>query len=197
MWLPVDVLSSNINKNIMKGSLPLFLIAVILLGSCSLIKKPVATANEFATYSENLEEARITFPDLEKQLAEEVKEEVKPIGSLAIDEELGLALERLKQTNEAEMYWSGFTVLVFSGVDRDLAFKTRNELFTYFPEFKTDMQYQQPRYLIKVGKFANRIEALSFYHQLRPQFPSARIIQDRFVREGYVVPEVKPIDGNQ
>lgn len=181
----------------MKGPLLLSFIAVILLGSCSLLKKPATTANEFGSYSESLDETRITFPDLEEQLAKDVEEEVKPSGSLAVDEELGIALDRLKQMNEAEMYWSGFTVLVFSGVDRDLAFKTRNELFTYFPEFKTDMQYQQPRYLIKVGKFANRIEALSFYHQLKPQFPSARIIQDRFVREGYVVPEVKPIDGNQ
>jgi hypothetical protein len=167
------------------------------MGSCSLIKKPASTASEFENYQEDLAESRITYPGLDEQLAKAVKEEAKPTASLAVDEELGLALDRLKQTNEAEMYWSGFTVLVFSGVDRDLAFKTRNDLFTYFPDFKTDMQYQQPRYLIKVGRFANRIEALSFYHQLKPQFPSARIIQERFVREGYVLPEVKPIDGNQ
>lgn len=197
MWRQEDALFSNININIMKRSLLLTFLAVFLLGSCSLLKKPVASTNEFDTYQEDLGETIITFPDLETQLAKEEVAETTPTGALAVDQDLEVVLNRLRQNNEAEMFWSGYTVLVFSGVDRDLAFKTRNDLFTFFPSMKTDMQYQQPRYLIKVGKFANRIEALSYYHQLKPQFPAARIIQDRFIREGYVAPEPKPIDGDR
>lgn len=169
---------------------------VILASSCGLIKKTSSPSSEFENYQEDLSESRITFPSLEEQA---VKEESTPKGNemiLPADEDLEIALNKIKEANKAEMYWSGYTVLVYSGVDRDLAFKTRNDLFTYFPDFKTDMQFQQPRYLVKVGKFVNRIEALTYYHQLKEIFPSSRIIQDRFLREGYVIPE--PVtDGQQ
>lgn len=157
------------------------------MSSCGLFKKTSSPSNEYENYQEDLSETRITFPDLEEQVAKEEtapREKIQPA-----DEDLEIALNNLKEANKEEMYWSGYTVLVYSGVDRDLAFKTRNELFTYFPDFKTDMQYQQPRYLVKVGKFVNRIEALTYYHQLKENFPSSRIIQDRFLRDGYVIPE--------
>lgn len=162
---------------------------VFLMNSCALIKKNPTPSSEFESYQEDLSSSRISFPSLEEQVA---KVETAPIGNekvLAADEDLEIALNNIKEANKAEMYWSGYTVLVYSGVDRDLAFKTRNDLFTYFPDFETDMQYQQPRYLVKVGKFVNRIEALTYYHQLKENFPSSRIIQDRFLREGYVIPE--------
>jgi hypothetical protein len=180
----------------MKRSLLILIFPVILMSSCGLIKKTASPSSEFENYQEDLDDSRIVYPDLEEQIA---KEETTPkyegdVGTA--DADLEIALNNLKESNKAEMYWSGYTVLVYSGIDRDLAFKTRNDLFTFFPDFKTDMQYQQPRYLVKVGKFVNRIEALTYYHQLKENFPSSRIIQDRFLRDGYVIPE--PVtDGQQ
>jgi hypothetical protein len=173
----------------MKRSLLVLVFPIILMSSCALIKRSPAPTNAYENYQEDLSSSRITFPDLEEQVAKSEsgpkdKEEVLPA-----DEDLEIALNKLKQANKSEMYWSGYTVLVYSGVDRDLAFRTRNDLFTYFPDFKTDMQYQQPRYLVKVGKFVNRIEALTYYHQLKESYPTSRIIQDRFLRDGYVIPE--------
>lgn len=169
---------------------------VILMSSCSLVKKTSAPTNEFENYQEDLSRSRIIYPDLEEQAAKEDTGPKEGEKVLSADEDLEIALNNLKESNKAEMYWSGYTVLVYSGVDRDLAFRIRNDLFTYFSDFKTDMQYQQPRYLVKVGKFVNRIEALTYYHQLKANFPSSRIIQDRFLREGYINPE--PVtDGQQ
>jgi len=180
----------------MKRSLLILIFPVILMSSCVLIKKTASPSSEFENYQEDLSGSRITFPSLEEQA---IKEEISPKGDEKIasaNEDLEIALNNLKEANKSEMYWSGYTVLVYSGVDREIAFKTRNDLFTYFPDFKTDMQYQQPRYLVKVGKFVNRIEALTYYHKLKENFPSSRIIQDRFLREGYVIPE--PVtDGQQ
>jgi hypothetical protein len=180
----------------MKRSLVILIFPVILMSSCGLLKKTSTATNEYENYQEDLEVSRVIFPELEEQTSK-TESSSQPDGKVAsADADLEIALNNLKESNKLEMYWSGYTVLVYSGVDRDLAFKTRNDLFTYFPDFKTDMQYQQPRYLVKVGKFVNRIEALTYYHQLKENFPSSRIIQDRFLREGYVTPE--PVtDGQQ
>jgi hypothetical protein len=86
---------------------------------------------------------------------------------------------------KTEPYYSGFTVLVYSGVDRNEAFRTKETLSTLFPELNAEIQYQQPRYLIKVGGYGFKIEAQPAYYKLKTQFPAARIIQDRFLRKEY------------
>ncbi len=161
---------------------------MVLMGSCNLIKKTGSDADKFSSYREDLSIARITYPDLAVQAKPEAPK-LEYDGNMSIDDDLSIALRSFVSENKSERYYSGFTVLVYSGVDRDAAFKARNDLYTEFPEIKTDMQYQQPRYLVKVGKFINRIEAQAYYHKLKDSFPMARIIQDRFQREGYVNPE--------
>lgn len=158
-----------------------------LMGSCNLIKKSSSPADAYKGYQEDLSGSRITFET--KSAPNAVVENRLEVGELAIDADLDQALTKFANTNKAERYFSGFTVLVYSGVDRDLAFKTRNELYTNFPDIKSDLQYQQPRYLLKVGKFINRIEAQSYYFKLKDTFPSARIIQDRFQRDENVSPD--------
>lgn len=178
----------------MRNTSSAFVIMLFFLASCAGLKKSSGDVNAYENYQEDLSENLILFPDLADLSLESVAE--TPVGSsLAVDEDLEYSIKKLQEAYSAERYWSGFTVLVFSGVDRDQAFKTRNDLYTYFPEMKSEMQYQQPRYLVKIGKFINRIEAQPYYHQLKEYFPTARIIQDRFQREGYVNPE--PIEDGQ
>ena len=151
------------------------------MSSCNLIKKSSSPADAYKGYQEDLSDSRITF---ETQNAPNAVDE-KNLGSgdLSIDSDLNQLLNNLANSNKMERYYSGFTVLVYSGVDRNTAFKTRNDLYSQFPEIKSDMQYQQPRYLLKVGKFINRIEAQAYYFKLKDSFPLTRIIQDRFQRD--------------
>lgn len=165
-------------------------VLIFVLGSCKVIKKSGNDADKYASYQEDLSQSRISFPALEEQVEKEAPRAVYT-GSLAIDDELDLAMRRFVQKNRSERYYSGYTVLVYSGVDRNAAFKTRNDLYRDFPEVKSEMQYQEPRYLVKVGKYVNRIEAQANYNKLKGSFPMTRIIQDRFVREGYENPNEK------
>lgn len=172
----------------MKRSFLVYPVLLFLLGACAALKKGDTGADAFANYSEDLNKTLIKFPDLAEASQRSDAEEVA-LGQESIDADLAQSLENFIDNNRSERYWNGFTVLVYSGVDRDLAFKTRDKLYTEFEDMKVDMQYQQPRYLVKVGKFINRIEAQAYFHQLIEEFPASRIIQDRFQREGYVTPE--------
>ncbi|WP_158856275.1 hypothetical protein [Lunatibacter salilacus] len=154
-----------------------------ITSSCGFISvsKTGGSAERYSGYTENLEN---TLPPFEAFPASAVsvrsKETVKPV-----DDDLSIAVQRLISKNEEEMYISGFTILVYSGVDREEAFKTRNTLYSEYPDVLTFMQYQQPRYLVKVGRYINRIEALAWYEKINDEFPSARIIQDRFERSRF------------
>lgn len=148
------------------------------------IKRSGHAAQRFDSYSEDLSGSRISFSDIpEPKVSVSASGQARAGAGSAVDKDLEEALAYSAKTKREEPYFSGFTILVYSGVDRDLAFKTRNDLYSSFPDIKADMQYQQPRYLVKVGKYINRIEALHLYEKINQQFPSARIIQDRFQRE--------------
>jgi len=147
---------------------------------------PQAVAVDYSKYQENLNERLPDFPDY-KQALKEVTPSL-PSSSQAVDQVLAQRISKNYEKAKTEPYYSGFTVLVYSGIDRNEAFRTKETLSNLFPELIAEMQYQQPRYLIKVGGYGFKIEAQPAYHQLKTQFPAARIIQDRFLRKEYTPP---------
>src|SRR5690606_33098771 len=176
----------------------LWIIILLVSAGCGIIniKKTGHAANGFDDYKEDLSNSRIVFPEIPEPEAPYVYKESTNTGAgNAVDKDLEEALAHFARTKMEEPFISGFTILVYSGVDRDLAFKTRNDLYSYIPDIKAEMQYQQPRYLVKVGRYINRIEALHLFEKVNKQFPAARIIQDRFQKES-AEPEAEQIQEN-
>jgi hypothetical protein len=162
-------------------------ILILLLGCKSSGPLSSGGAEAYASYSEDLSGSLPEYPDFRKKLEENAQGE--PVTSVqSVDDELDTIQKRLYEKNKSEPYFSGYTVLVYSGIDRNQAFKTRDDLVGYFPEINAEMQYQEPRYLVKVGKYAYKFEAQKNFSQIKNYFPSARIIQDRFQRQEYVAP---------
>jgi hypothetical protein len=153
----------------------------LLLSGCGFItiSKTGGSAERFADYREDLSASRLRFDPLPNPVAS-IERSGTSIAS--IDDDLSVAIQDFIRSNEREHFFNGFTILVYSGVDREQAFKTRNKLYSDYPGITTFMQYQEPRYLVKVGRYINRIEALGWYEKINDAFPSARIVQDRFER---------------
>lgn len=163
----------------MKNILSIVFMALLTF-SCAVVKR--GPAEEFRNYREELTETRYTFPSLpDPEKLTERSAADKQAGN-PVDAQLDEAINYLVRENMSEQFYSGFTILVYSGVDREQAFETRNKLYNTFPNINTNMEYQQPRYLVKVGKYINRIEAQAQYHKIKDEFPNTRIIQDRFER---------------
>ncbi|KEO73201.1 hypothetical protein [Anditalea andensis] len=163
----------------MKKILSIVLIAA-MASSCAAVKKrPV---EEYKNYEENLSETRHTFPSLPEPGAMATGPSAGAGAGNPVNSQLDEAVENFIRNNKAERHYSGFTILVYSGVDRERAFETRNILYSEYPDIKAFMEYQQPRYLVKVGRYINRIEAQSQYNKIKDKFPTTRIIQDRFER---------------
>lgn len=154
----------------------------LLLSGCGIItiSKSSISSDRYAEYQEDLSASRPRFDPLPSPRAqvEQVTTSIE-----AVDEELYSAIQNYIRTNEREHFFPGFTILVYSGIDREQAFNTRNKLYSDYQGINTFMQYQEPRYLVKVGRYINRIEALASYEKIKGTFPGARIVQDRFERE--------------
>lgn len=145
--------------------------------------------SSFDSYQEDLTPSLPQYPDF-RNMETQPSEQSGIQSATAVDDELEIVQQRLIEKNKTEVYFNGYTVLVYSGIDRNLAFKTRDDLFQYFPELEAEMQYQEPRYLVKVGRYNYKIEAQKNYSTIKTQFPSARILQDRFQRKEYIIPQV-------
>lgn len=144
--------------------------------------------SSYDAYQEDLTPSLPQYPDF--RTIESLASDQSGIESAtAVDDELEIVQKRLIEKNKSEVYFSGYTVLVYSGIDRNQAFRTRDELFQYFPELEAEMQYQEPRYLVKVGRYNYKFEAQKPYSIVKTQFPSARILQDRFQRKEYTIPQ--------
>ncbi|AWW31025.1 hypothetical protein DN752_13325 [Echinicola strongylocentroti] len=164
----------------------LSIFVVTLLVGCAGGSKMSKSAAAYNDYEENLSPYRRTYPDLPKaeSLAPSTSGPVSAEAGDPVDSDLQVSLTKFADSNANREVYNGFTILVYSGVDRDQAFSTRNELYNTLPsQVKAEMEYDQPRYLVKVGRYINRIEAQSLFHTIKQDFPSARIIQQRFGKE--------------
>lgn len=154
---------------------------VLILASCKTISRTSSSASGYANYQENLNSSLPAYPDYRAQMSSKPSNGSSE-STEAIDGQLDQIQASLVSKNKSEPYFSGYSVLIYSGVDRDKAFRTRDDLAMSFPDLIPEMQYQQPRYLVKVGKFIHKIEAQKSFSEVKAQFPTARIIQDRFQR---------------
>lgn len=180
----VDVWSLNTKnmKNIWT------LLVIVLIWGCKSTGSSVASGSSaYSSYQEDLSKSLPDFPDYKERNTINGTEESE-VSVQAVDSQLDQVQQNIYDKNKSELYFNGFTVLVYSGINREQAFKTQEELNQYFPDIKVDMQYQQPRYLVKIGKYSYKFEAQKVFSQIKGVFPTARIVLDRFQRKEYITP---------
>jgi len=160
----------------------------LLVVGCKTKKAMTDSGDIYENYQEDISISSLPqYPDYTKQRSDS-NNAIADGSDRSVDKELNQVKARLIEKNKSEAYYSGYTIQVYSGVDRDRAFKTQSELDQYFPNLKAEMQYQQPRYLVKVGKYNYKFESQKNFSLIKSHFPTARIIQDRFQREGFMTP---------
>jgi len=158
------------------------LLSLLIFSSCGIIniRKSGGMMERYSSYSEELQGSRVQFAELP-----DPNEVIEVSGKVsAIDEELDAKINQIAQSNSEELFVNGFSILIYSGVDRERAVEIRNETYSEFPDIQSYMEYQQPRYLVKVGRYINKIEALATYEKMNDVFPNSRIIGDRFLKFG-------------
>ncbi len=83
--------------------------------------------------------------------------------------------------------YKGFRVMALNTNDRELAYKTKAQLLSRFPEYSVYMSYQTPFFKLKIGDFVKKEDAEDLRKQL-----------SMMIKQGiYIVPDVvilKPDD---
>ena len=57
----------------------------------------------------------------------------------------------------------------------------KKQLLTTLPQFESELQYLQPNYRVKLGKYFTRLEAEKDYQQVKRYFRAAILVPDKIV----------------
>ncbi len=73
----------------------------------------------------------------------------------------------------------GYKILLYSGLDKDEAYKTQTQFRKKFSKENIGIQFDSPKYFVKAGNFQERETADLFLEKIQRDFPNAVIVNDQ------------------
>jgi len=154
---------------------------ILLISNCAAPKK-TTTATQGGKYSEDLSVWRPkpkTSPEATDPVpVDERKNTAYVEPKLAVNEPLDNVLDSIDHINLHKKYVEGFTIQVYSG-KREEALNAKKTLATSLPDLDCDIQFTEPIFRVKVGKYYTRLEAQKDYMAVKRYFPAAIIIPEK------------------
>ena len=156
---------------------------IALLIGCATQKKTTTTSTDGAKYTEDLSVWRPkveTATDTKTPVEEPGKKQTPYTDpKYAINKKLDTILDSIDHFNLQRNFIDGFTIQVYSGTKREDALNAKKDLASFVPELESDVQYTQPNFRVKVGRYFKRIDAQKDYLIVKQYFPTAIVIPDK------------------
>ncbi len=158
------------------------ILLIIASGIYSCTPKAVSTST--SGYTEDLSAFRPKPQVLTKDTNTVISEEfvydkgpyTRPENDLS--EELTLALDNIAAENRNKPY-SVFTIQVYTGRNKEEANDAKQKVYRYLPDASPAVEYKQPKYLVNVGEFEDRLDAYETFEKLKKVFPGAMLVQEK------------------
>lgn len=165
----------------MKRILPFVLVALVISMGCKPIRKTTTTASSDGKYSEDLSSLR---PRVEEQPQEnittpdKIKRDPKAYvdTQFTVNKQLDAVLDSIDQINLNRKYIEGYTIQVYSGINKDDALNVKKQLTLSAPNLTSEVQYEQPNFKVRSGRYYTRLEAQKDFNQIRKFFPAAIVV---------------------
>jgi hypothetical protein len=163
---------------------PYFLVYVVAIGCAA--PKATTTSSSTASSSGYTEDLSLLRPKTQAgtvdtavtKTPEGIKKTTYVEPKMAVNAEIDAVLDSIDQLNIARKYVDGFTVQVFSGKRED-AMNVRKQLNSLVPEITSEIQFTEPIFRLKAGKYFNWIDAQADYALIKRYFPAAIVIPEK------------------
>lgn len=167
------------------------LLAVVVLGLLITGCKPTqqtqtTTSAQQGKYSEDLASLR-PKPEPATAVTGEttspVKRDAKATteAKFTINKQLDAVLDSIDQINLGARFVDGYIIQVYSGKSREEALNVKRQLTLSAPNLNSEVQYEQPNFKVKSGKYFTRLEAQKDFEQIRKHFPTAIVVPGQIV----------------
>ena len=159
--------------------LSVFFVALIIAG-CKPSQQTQTTASQDGKYSEDLSGLRpkaelspedASTPD---KIKRDPKAYVEP--QFTVNNRLDAVLDSIDQINLWRKFIDGYTIQVYSGTKREDALNVKKQLLQTVPNVSSDLQYEQPNFKVKSGRYYTRLEAEKDFKEIKKYFPAAIVV---------------------
>ena len=165
----------------MKRILPFVLVALVLVTGCKPSQQTQTTASQDGKYSEDLSSLR---PKVEEQAQDntttpdKIKRDPKAHvdAQFTVNKRLDAVLDSIDRLNLNRRAIEGYTIQVYSGTNKDDALNAKKQLTLAVPNLNSDVQYEQPNFKVRSGKYYTRLEAQKDFDQIKKFFPAAIVV---------------------
>ncbi len=102
-------------------------------------------------------------------------------GQLTINapDKLQQVLSETRKENKEGKSFKGYRIQIYSGNDREKAQERKAKFYKEFPEKNAYLNYEQPKFKVRVGDFRNKIEAQKLYYTLKEKFSTVLIVPSK------------------
>lgn len=97
----------------------------------------------------------------------------------AVNKKLDTVLDSIDRYNRSKQFVDGFTIQIYAGLKREDALNAKKNLTSSLPDLSSEVEYAQPNFRVKVGKYYTRIDAQRDYVAVKKYFPTAIVIPDK------------------
>lgn len=155
-----------------------YTLCLLMIAGCA-IQKPSTTSQ--TGYSEDLSALRPAVDDSDSTIAinEPAGKTEYVEAKYTINDELDNVLDSIDRIHLSRKYIDGFTIQVYSGLDREAALSARKELTNALPELESEIQYNQPNFRVRAGNYLKRLDAQKDFVSVKRYFPNAIITPTR------------------
>ncbi len=106
--------------------------------------------------------------------------ETKPVSfTKTVNSKVDVVLDSIDRFNLTRRSIDGYTIQIYSGQNREEAMVTKKKMSTDLPDLTANLQYQQPKFRVTVGKYYSKLEAFQDLSTLRTVFPAAILVPEK------------------
>lgn len=162
-----------------------FMLAVVLIASCSSKVSTPTGSSSSGGYSEDLSVLRpkVTLPTDTNKATTTTSAGNNSTVYLeprhTVNAQLDAVLDSIDRINLANGMVDGFTIQLYSGKQQEEALNVKKQIAQAMPELSADIQFSQPNFRVRAGKYINRLEAQKDYMAVKRLFPNAILIPER------------------
>jgi septal ring-binding cell division protein DamX len=98
-----------------------------------------------------------------------------------VNAKVDAVLDSIDRFNLTRRYVDGFTIQIYSGQRKDDAMNAKKRIQDELPYMNANLQYQQPKFKVTIGKYLTRLEAQKDLLTLRRRFSNAILVPERIL----------------
>ncbi|HRI78589.1 MAG TPA: SPOR domain-containing protein [Cyclobacteriaceae bacterium] len=154
-----------------------FVILTIMAFSCAAQKKDSKTY-----YHEDLYSLRPKFQepiDTAKKTNTMIKMDVTATHN--VNALVDPILDSINRFNLTRKLIDGYTIQIYSGQNREEAMNAKKKMVTDITDMNAELEYNQPKFRVRVGGYFSRLEAQKDLIRLKQVFPNAILVPEKIM----------------